>query len=88
MMKPTLKLTVLIEMSVAQRVRSIVSHTPDRLHVLLIMVVVLGQGWVRVLPAGVAGQDRNPVVSALHPLAAAHECVNKVRVMKTQKSYS
>ena len=34
------------------------------------------------LPAGVAGQDRNPVVSALHPSAAAHKCVNKVRVIK------
>ena len=83
MMKPTLKLAVLIEMSVAQRVRSIVSHKADGLHILLIVAVVLGQGRVRVLPAGVAGQDRNSVVSALHPLASAHKCVNKVRVIKT-----
>ena len=88
MLKPTLKLTVLMETSVVQRVRSTVSHKPDGLQVLLIRVVVLGQRRVRVVPAGVAGQDRNPVLSALHPPAAAHECVNKVRVMKTQKSYS
>lgn len=69
-------------MSMAQRVRSTVSHKPDGLHILLIVAVVLWQWRVRVLPAGVAGQDRNPVVSALHPSAAAHKCVNKVRVIK------
>ena len=77
-----------MEVSVVQRDRSKLSHIPDGLQVLLIMIVVLGQGRVRVVPARVAGQDRNPVVSALHRPVAAHECVNKVNVMKTQKGHS
>ena len=50
-----------------QRDGSTLSHIPDGLQVLPIMIVVLGQERVWVVPAGVAGQDRNPVVSALHP---------------------
>ena len=76
MLKPTLKLTVLMEVSEVQREGSTLSHTPDRLQVLLTMVVVLGQGRVWVVPARVSGQNRNPVVFALHPPAAAHECVS------------
>ena len=47
-----------------QREGSTLSHTPDRLQVLLIMVVVLGQRREWVVPAGVSGQERNSVVSA------------------------
>ena len=59
-----LTLTVLMEVKGVQREGFTLSHTPDRLQVLLIMVVVLGQRRVRVVPAGVSSQERNPVVSA------------------------
>ena len=59
-----LTLTVLMEAKEVQREVSTFSHTPDGLQVLLIMAVVLGQRRVRVVPAGVSGQERNPVVSA------------------------
>ena len=81
MLKPTLKLTVLMRVSEVQREGSTLSHTPEGLQVLLIMVVVLGQGRVWVVPARVFGQDRNRVVSALHSPAAARECVKIVRVI-------
>ena len=54
----------LMEVKEVQRERSTFSHTPDRLQVLLTIVVVLGQRRVWVVPAGVSGQERNPVVSA------------------------
>ena len=63
-----------MEVNKVQRVRSTLSHTPDRLQVLLIMVVVLGHWRVRVVPEIVAGQNKSPVVSASH-LLAAHVCV-------------
>ena len=69
-----------------QRERSTLSHIPDTLQVLLIMVAVLGQWRVWVVPARVAGQERSPVVSASH-LIAVHVRVKKPRVIKTQKSY-
>ena len=66
-----LTLTVLMEANEVQRVRSTLSHTPDRLQVLLIMVVVVGQWRVQMVSASVSGQDRNSVVSASHlPVAA------------------
>lgn len=86
MLKPTLKLTALMEASV-QGERSTLSHIPDRLQVLLTMVVVSGHWRVWVVPARVSGQERNSVVSALHPLVTACVCVRKARVIKTQKSY-
>ena len=71
-----------MEVNEVQRVRSTPSHTPDRLQVLLIMVVVLGHWRVWVVPTSVAGQNKSPVVSASH-LHAAHVhvyvCVMKER---------
>ena len=58
-------LTTLMEVKGVQREESTLSHTPDKLQVLLIMVVVLGQRRDRVVPAGVSGQEKNSVVSAL-----------------------
>ena len=63
-------LTTLMEVKGVQREGSTLSHTPDKLQVLLIMVVVLGQWRDRVVPAGISGQERNSVVSALHPSTA------------------
>ena len=71
MLKSIMELTVLMEVNEVQRVTSTSSHTPDRLQVLLIMVVVLGQGRVRVVPARVSGQERNSVVSLLQMTFAA-----------------
>ena len=59
MLKPKLTLTV----KEVQREGSTFSHTPDRLQVLLIVVVVVGQWRVQVVPGRVSGQERNPVVS-------------------------
>ena len=53
-----------MEVKGVQREGSTLSHTPDKLQVLLIMVVVLGQRRDRVVPVGVSGQERNSVVSA------------------------
>ena len=64
-----------MEVNEVQRVRSTLSHTPDRLQVLLIMVVVLGHWRVRVVPASVSGQKKNAVVSASHITVAASMCV-------------
>ena len=71
MLKSILKLTVLMEANEVQRVASTLSHSPDRLQVLLIMVVVLGQGRVQLVPAGIAGQERNFVVFSLQMTFAA-----------------
>ena len=71
MLKSILKLTVLMEVNEVQRVRSTLSHTPDRLQVLLIRVVVLGQRRVQVVPAKVSGQEKNSVVSPLQMTFAA-----------------
>ena len=60
-----------MEANEVQRVRSTLSHTPDRLQVLLIMVVVLGHWRVRLVPARVSGQEKNPVVSLLQMTLAA-----------------
>ena len=67
-----------MEKNEVQRVRSTLSHIPDRLQVLLIMVVVLGQPRVWVVPAGVFDQERNSVVSAWHlPVAACVRMCDK-----------
>ena len=71
MLKSILKLTVLMEANEVQRVGSTLSHSPERLQVLLIMVVVLGQGRVQSVPAGIAGQERNSVVFSLQMTFAA-----------------
>ena len=62
-----------MEVNEVQRVRSTLSHTPDRLQVLLIMVVVLGHWRVWVVPARVSGQEKNPVVSLLQMTLAAEQ---------------
>ena len=59
-----------MELKGVQREESKLSHTPYELQVLLIVVMVLGQWWDWVVPAGVSGQERNSVVSASHPGAA------------------
>ena len=59
-----------MEVKEVQREGSTLSHTPDKLQVLMIMVVVLGQRREWVVPAGVSGQERTSVVSASHPSAA------------------
>ena len=71
MLKSILKLTVLMEANEVQRVRSTLSHSPDRLQFLLIMAVVVGQGRVWVVPARVSGQERNSVVFSLQMTFAA-----------------
>ena len=63
-----------MEVNKVQRERSTLSHTPDRLQVLLIMVVVLGHWRVRVVPASVSGQNKSPVGSASHLAAHVHVC--------------
>ena len=61
-----------MELKGVQREGSTLSHTPDELQVLLIvMVVVSGQRRDWVVPAGVSGQERNPVVSASQKTLAA-----------------
>ena len=54
-----------------QREGSTVSHTPDELQVLLIMVVLLGHWRDAVVPAEVFGQERNSVVSASQKTVAS-----------------
>ena len=71
MLKSIMELTVLMEVNEVQRVKSTLSHSPDRLQVLVMMVVVLGQQRVRVVPAKVSGQERNSVVSLLQMTFAA-----------------
>ena len=71
MLKSIMELTVLMEVNEVQRVKSTLSHSPDRLQVLLMMVVVLGQQRVLVVPAKVSGQERNSVVSLLQMTFAA-----------------
>ena len=60
----TLTLTILMEEKIVQREGFTLSHTPDELQVLLIMMVLLGHWRDTVVPAGVFGQERNSVVSA------------------------
>ena len=55
---------MLMEVKGVQREGSTLSHTPDRLQVLLIMVKVVGQRTDWLVPAGVFGQKRNSVASA------------------------
>ena len=55
---------MLMELKGIQRKGSTLSHTPDGLQVLLIMVKVVGQWADWVVPAGVFGQRRNSVTSA------------------------
>ena len=71
MLRSIMELTVLMEVNEVQRVKSTLSHSPDRLQVLVMMVVVLGQQRVRVVPAKVSGQERNSVVSLLQMTFAA-----------------
>ena len=61
---PTLILTVLMELNGMHRVRSTLSQMPGGLQVLFTMVVVLGQGKDLVVPGGVGGQRKKPVVSS------------------------
>ena len=75
MLKSILKLTVLMEANEVQRVGSTLSHSPDRLQFLLIMVVVLGQGRVELVPARIAGQERNSVVLSLQMTFAAETVI-------------
>ena len=56
--------TVLMKVKGVQREGSTLSHTPDELQVLLIIVVVLGQRRDWVVPAEVLGHKRKSVVSA------------------------
>ena len=61
-----------MEVNEVHREGSTLSHTPDELQVLLIMVLVLGQRRVWVVPATVSGQERTPVVSLLQITFAAN----------------
>ena len=54
-----------MESNGVHREGSTISHTPDELQVLLIMVLVLGHWRLWLVPATVSGQERTPVVSAL-----------------------
>ena len=80
-----IKLTVLMEVNEVQREVSTLSHTPEELQVLLIMVVVVGQRRVWVVPARVKFQKKNSVVSASHPRAA---CVCIIRLRRDRRVYS
>ena len=62
-------LTSLTEVKGVQREGSTLSHTPDELQILVMMVVVLVQEADSVEPAGVVGQKRNSVTSAPHSAA-------------------
>ena len=64
MSSSALTLTILMEEKMVQREGSTLSHTADKLQVLLIMMVLLGHWMEAVVPAGVFGQERNSVVSA------------------------
>ena len=57
-------LTVLMELKGIQREGSTMSHSPERLQLRTIVVVVLGQERVCMVPAGVSGHKRNSVTSA------------------------
>ena len=70
MLRSTLTLTLLTEVKGIQREGSTLSHTPDELQILVIVVVVLGQEANSVEPAGVVGQKRKSVTSAPHSAAA------------------
>ena len=74
MLRSTLTLTLLTEVKGIQREGSTLSHTPDELQILVIVVVVLGQEADSVEPAGVVGQKRNSVTSASHSAAAIMRC--------------
>ena len=54
---------MLMVLKVRQTERSTVLHSPTREHILSTVAVLLGQGRVWVVPAGVSGQKRNPVCS-------------------------
>ena len=71
MPRSTLTLTTLMVVKGVQREGSTLSHTPDELQVLLIMVVVLRQRRDWVVSAGVLGQERNSVVSALQKIVSS-----------------
>ena len=74
MLRPTLTLTLLTEVKGIQREGSTLSHTPDELQILVIVVVVFGEEADSVEPAGVVGQKRNSVISASHSAAAIMRC--------------
>ena len=83
-----------MEVKEVQREESTLSHTPDRLQVLLIMMLVLGQRRVRVVPAGVSDQERNPVTSASQNTADMPSevkgcvCVKESNGQRESKFYS
>ena len=83
-----IKLTVLMEVNEVQREVSTLSHTPEELQVLLIMVVVVGQRRVWVVPARVKFQKKNSVVSASHPSAVCVCVCVCHQVKERQKSSS
>jgi len=56
-------LTVLMVLKVMHTEISKLLHTPMRVHILSMVVVLFAQGRVRVVPAGVSGQKSNPVCS-------------------------
>ena len=62
---------MLMVLKVRQTERSTVLHSPTRVHILSTVVVLLGQGRVWVVPAGVSGQKRNPVCSESQTTAGA-----------------
>ena len=76
---PTWILTVLMELSGMQREGSTLSQMPGVLQVLLMMVVVLGQGKDLVIPAGVSGQRRNCVDSSSQKPNPANKAIIRQR---------
>ena len=60
---PQMTLTVLMVLKVMHTEISTLLHLPMRVHILSMVVMLLGQGRVWVVPAGVSGQKSNPVCS-------------------------
>ena len=56
-------LTVLMVLKVMHFEVSTLLHSPMRVHILSMVAMLLGQGRVRVVPAGVSGQKRISVCS-------------------------
>ena len=56
-------LTVLMVLKVMHFEVSTLLHSPMRVHILSMVVMLLGQGRVWVVPAGVSGQKRTSVCS-------------------------
>ena len=60
---PQMTLTVLMVLKVMHFEVSTLIHSPTRVHILSMVVMLLGQGRVWVVPAAVSGQKRIPVCS-------------------------